>query len=241
MRLFLALVAVTGVHALRSLPACRGAPMARLQPPRLRSTAAYANALAAGGGGNEMTMEKAHDYFNIVATSAVATLTTMCHFVTPLWNTPLVRVMCAYLVIDSVWLILRPEIAGGTEGGGALTLLGHHAAALLISLHAATWPLHLHYTAHMAVVEMNTLILMLERTVPGGPLVTGTLHKLFVASWVLTRLMWFPFLALRLSIMGGYPSVGRQLVCAGCLLLLTTLQFVWTWNFLVPERQVPLL
>ena len=76
----------------------------------------------------------------------------------------------------------------------------------------------------------------------GGALVTGLLHKLFVASWVVTRLVWFPFLALRLSFMGGYPTVARRLVCVVSLLALTLLQMVWTWNFCVPpEKRVALL
>merc|ERR1712127_631434 len=103
--------------------------------------------------------------------------------------------MCAYLVLDSSWLALQPEIAGGTAGGGAVTLLVHHLAAGIIALHAATWSLHTPYVCWMSVVEINTLILMLERRLPGGAMVTALMHKLFVGSWVITRLLWFPILA----------------------------------------------
>jgi len=182
-----------------------------------------------------------HDYFNLLATSAMAALVVMSR-ANPRWNRPLALLMCVYLVLDAVWLVVQPDISGGSAGGGALTLLGHHVLALLIALHAATWGPHTPFTSHMAVVEMNTLILMLERTVTfGGALVTATLHKLFVASWVATRLIWFPFLAVRLSLMGGYPSLARRLVCASCVFLLSVLQFVWTWNFLMPEKQIALL
>ena len=137
---------------------------------------------------------------------------------------------------------MPPEGIGGRAGGGALTIIGHHTAALLVALHAASWPIHTPFTCHMAVVELNTLVLMLERTVTiGGTLVTSTLHAVFMASWVVTRLIWFPFLAVRLSLMGGYPSLARRLVCIVSLLALTLLQFVWTWNSCVPpEKQVAL-
>jgi len=183
---------------------------------------------------------EAHDNFNIVATSAVATLTAMSHMAQT-WNRPLALTMCAYLVLDSIWLTLQPEVAGGTAGGGAITLLGHHLAALIIAVHAATWSLHTPYTCWMSVVEVNTFILMLERRLPGGALVTALMHKLFVGSWVVTRLVWFPMLALRLGAMADYPSLGRRLLCSGCLALLTGLQLVWTWNFCVPpEKQIGL-
>ena len=188
------------------------------------------------------TAARLHDYFNIVATSAVATLTIAAHAVAPSYNLPLAILMCAYLVLDSIWLALRPEIAGGTAGGGALTLLAHHAAALFIAAHAAMWAPHTGYTSYMAVVEINTLILMLERTVARGALVTAVLHKLFVGSWVITRLVWFPILAVHLIGLGNYPSMIVQLVCACCLVALTVLQLVWTWNFCVPpERQIALM
>ena len=57
--------------------------------------------------------------------------------------------------------------------GGAGTLLAHHLAAIYISWHAATWAPHTKYTSYMAVVEFNTLLLMLKKCAPGKLLRLG--------------------------------------------------------------------
>ena len=98
--------------------------------------------------------------------------------------------------------------------GGAGTLLAHHLAAIYISWHAATWAPHTKYTSYMAVVEFNTLLLMLKKCAPGkllrlglglglrlglaltltltGKLLRAVLDKLFLASWLSLRLVWLP-------------------------------------------------
>ena len=183
---------------------------------------------------------RAHDRFNLAATSTLSALTCAAHINEPM-NAILATTMVAYLAADSVWLMLRPEIAGGQAGGGAQTLLGHHAAAFLISFHALTWAPHTHYTCWMTVVEINTLILMLEKQLPVGAPTTALVHKAFVGSWVILRMMWFPYLAFQLSFIDTYPSTAVHVACAASLLALTVLQCIWTWNFCVPpERQIPL-
>lgn len=184
--------------------------------------------------------EKAHDYFNIVSTSLMAVLTVASH-VKRSYNLPLAIIVCCYLAVDAVWIALQPEIVS-ESGGGGYTLIGHHIAAFIVAAHGATWALHTQYVCWMSVVEINTLILMLKRTVGEGPaLLASLLDKLFLASWVGTRLVWFPFVAVWVTFMGGYPSLARRLLCGGCAAVLTALQVVWTWNFCVPEhRQVTL-
>lgn len=196
-----------------------------------------------------MSPVKAHDLFNLLATTALTGLTCASHFSDPSWNEPLAALMCLYLAADSIWLVAQPEIAGsGGEGasstsssGGALTLLSHHVFALVVSVHALTWAAHTHYTCEMTVVEVNTLVLMLERQLPEGAPMTSFVHTLFVGSWVLLRLVWFPYLAAQLAFLGDYPSDAIHLACAASLLALTVHQLLWTWNFCVPEEKwVPL-
>ena len=128
-----------------------------------------------------------------------------------------------------------------SSSGGALTLLSHHFFALVVSLHALTWAPHTHYTSHMTIVELNTLILMLERQLPNGAASAPLVHKLFVSSWVVLRLLWFPYLATKLAFLGTYPNEAVHLACAASLLALTLHQLVWTWNFCVPEKRwIPL-
>ena len=183
---------------------------------------------------------KAHDLFNLVATSAVTTLT-FAAFASEPWNELLAATMCAYLVADSAWIALRPEIAGGQSGGGTATLLYHHAAALLVAAHALTWAPHTHYTSWMTIVEINTLVMMIQKQLaPGSPAATVA-NKAFVGSWVATRCLWFPFLAAKLAVLPDFPSDLVHVCCVASLLSLTVMQLLWTWNFCVPpEKQVPL-
>ena len=172
-----------------------------------------------------------HDRFNLMATTALTGLTCAAH-IGESCNTPLAAVMCTYLVADSVWLIVQPEIAGsGGDGasstsssGGAVTLLSHHVFALVVSLHALTWAPHTHYTCDMTVIEINTLILMLERLLPEGAPTARIVHQLFVGSWVLLRLLWFPYLAATLALLGDYPSEAMHVACAASLFALTVHQ-----------------
>jgi len=206
-------------------------------------------ALDVGEAPLSMSPVKAHDLFNLAATTALTGLTCASHFSDPSWNEPLAALMCGYLAADSIWLVAQPEIAGSggegasstTSSGGALTLLSHHAFALVVAAHALTWVAHTHHTCEMTVVEVNTLILMLERQLPEGSPIASFVHMLFVGSWVVLRLLWFPYLAAQLAFLSDYPSDGIHLACAASLLALTVHQLLWTWNFCVPEEKwVPL-
>lgn len=196
-----------------------------------------------------MSPVKIHDLFNLAATTALTGLTCSSLISSSSWNEPLATLMVLYLAVDSIWLVTQPEIAGsGGEGtsstsssGGALTLLSHHVFALVVSVHALTWAPHTHYTCQMTVVEINTLVLMLERQLPDGAPLAPFVNKLFVASWVILRLLWFPYLAAQLALLADYPSEAVHLCCATALFALTVHQLLWTWNFCVPEKRwVPL-
>ena len=195
--------------------------------------------------GLSQTPAKLHDVFNLVATTALTGLTCASHLKDSSFNEPLSALMCLYLAVDSIWLIAQPEIAdsGGagasstSSSGGALTLLSHHAFAFAIASHAFMWDPHTQYTCQMTVVEINTLILMLERQLPNGSPFAPAVHKLFVSSWVLLRLLWFPYFAAQLALLGDYPSELMHMICALSLLALTMHQLVWTWNFCVPKEK----
>ena len=239
-----------GLASQISLRTATSKPAARHPSPHHRrsSPSRYAMILADGcstmDDGCSPSPEMVHDRFNLMSTTALTSLTCAAHFQDPLWNTPLTAVMCLYLAIDSIWLVAQPEIAGsGGEGdsstsssGGALTLLSHHLFALIVSLHALTWAPHTHYTCQMTVVEVNTLILMLERQLPDGAAIAPAVHLLFTSSWVLLRVLWFPYLAAKLALLGDYPSEAVHLACAASLLALVVHQLIWTWNFCVPEK-----
>lgn len=182
--------------------------------------------------------ERIHDYFNLAITGVMAVMTVGSLTVRRAWNLPLAVLMVGYLIVDSIWIVLFPQVSGGSDGGGAGVLIAHHVLAATLAAHAASWALHRHYTSWMSVVEINTLILMVKKNLPKFAMgLEPLIHMTFVGSWVATRLVWFPILGVHLCIMSGYPSLGRRLVCGACIVGLTVLQFLWTWNFVVPEEK----
>jgi hypothetical protein len=188
---------------------------------------------------------RVHDYFNIVATSVMSGMVIAARFKGgAVWDLRLAFVMGGYLLLDSFFIGLLPEIVaadGDGASGGVATLLAHHFAAIGVSWHAATWAPHTMYTSYMAVVEINTLFLMLKSHVPGKR-VKAALDKIFLATWLSLRLVWLPPLLVWLVLPGQvYPSLFRHIFCAACASWLVALQFLWTWNFLVdPTKRVNL-
>lgn len=186
-----------------------------------------------------------HDYFNIAAMSGMSGMAIAARFKGgAVWDLRLACVMGGYLVLDSFFIGLLPEtVAADGDGasGGVATLLAHHFAAIVFSWHAATWAPHTKYTSMMAVVEINTLFLMLKNRVPGKRIV-AVLDKLFLGTWLSLRLLWLPALLVWLCLPGQvYPSLFRRALCTGCASWLLSLQFLWTWNFLVdPSKRVNL-
>lgn len=184
--------------------------------------------------------ERVHDVYNLMFTTAMAVLT-ISAFSDRAYNQPLAVLMCVYLCLDSIWLLLDPDgISGGTDGGGPRALLGHHALAFGVALHAATCKAHTRYTSWMTVVEMNTLILMLKKIVSRPVVINKVLNMLFLITWVATRLIWFPLMSFYVASMPGYPNLARRVMCAVAVFGLAALQIIWTYNFFVPpERQIP--
>ena len=116
----------TAMHALSRPPSHSPSATHALSRPPLKmilagdGEAVKATSMLAAGevprSSPDSEASKAHDLFNLVATSAVTTLT-FAAFASEPWNELLAATMCAYLVADSAWIALRPEIAGGQSGG----------------------------------------------------------------------------------------------------------------------------
>ena len=74
---------------------------------------------------------------------------------------------------------------------------------------------------------LSTLLLLLKSQARGER--TGALLDLaFKVTWVLSRCLWFPVLAVYLSSLPNWPSLGRRLLCSGCTFGLVLLQWLWT-------------
>ena len=146
---------------------------------------------------------RVHDYFNIVATSVMSGMVIAARFKGgAVWDLRLAFVMGGYLLLDSFFIGLLPEIVaadGDGASGGVATLLAHHFAAIGVSWHAATWAPH---TMHAQLVMQPTpggfgqLALRRRLSAPGRA--SGGCPKLRSASascqtrvfW-LTRHIWY--------------------------------------------------
>ena len=161
-----------------------------------------------------------HDYFNIFSIGSLCLLTCGAGLRQSL-NLPLALAIFAYVLVDTVWLKLKPHLFPTPR-----MVMFHHCATLVVAGHAATWAPHVHFTSQMAVVEFSTLILMLKRFCSGSTL--KLLDLAFKVSWVATRVVWLPCLAVLLSLRSDWPSVSRRVLCSGCAFGLAALQWVWT-------------
>ena len=102
---------------------------------------------------------RVHDYFNIVATSVMSGMVIAARFKGgAVWDLRLAFVMGGYLLLDSFFIGLLPEIVaadGDGASGGVATLLAHHFAAIGVSWHAATWAPH---TMHAQLVSVRVRV-----------------------------------------------------------------------------------
>ena len=168
-----------------------------------------------------------HDYFNIGSISGLVALTLASHVHRPL-NFPLAIAVFTYTALDTVWVALQPHAVEEPS-----SILGHHLMALVVSAHAVTWAPHTHYTSWMSIVEINTLILMLKRHVPTS--FRPFMDLAFKVTWVATRVIWFPILAVYLSLLSTWPTALRRYVCTAGLYGLALLQWAWTLRGEKPE------
>ena len=66
----------------------------------------------------------------------------------------------------------------------------------------------------------------MKRHVPVG--LQAPIDLLFKITWVASRVIWFPILAVILSMQTNWPSARRRIICSACCYCLAILQWVWT-------------
>ena len=113
---------------MRAQPTIRARPLLRFgEPPQACESSEQAGSFSLTDSSEQAgsfslttlaTPAALHDYFNLAVTTTVVVLVMLAHTVHPRWNRPLAIVMCAYLVLDSAWLAIQPEIFGGGSAGG---------------------------------------------------------------------------------------------------------------------------
>jgi hypothetical protein len=169
-----------------------------------------------------------HDAFNF-ATLPLAVLL-VCIAVTPVWRSTfwqrrLAWFLLCYMIVDGGWIAVQPSIVGSPG-----VLLSHHGVTILLLAHALRHSAHLHYVAWMSVVEANTLLLVLKRH-----LRHWCIEAAFFASWLLIRVVWFPYVAFHMCFVErNWPSRATHAVVASCTSALALLQLMWTQKALGP-------
>ena len=173
-----------------------------------------------------------HDMFNIASISGLFALTAGALSLTRALNLPLAICICVYIAVDTVWLALRPDIFDSPR-----QIWLHHILAMTVAVHAATWAPHTRFTSWMGVVELSTLLLVVKRYAPAR--CVKALDVAFKITWVASRVVWFPILAVYLTLQRDFPSVTRRVFCSGCCIGLAALQWFWTVRRPDQKRAAP--
>lgn len=200
------------------------------------------------------TAMKAHDIFNIGCMAGMVMLTFATPFF-PALNVPLAFTILAYAAIDMLWLCVQPHIFDSPRMVGAhhlaVMVVAFHAATHTPHNKFTSWSACAEVEAKptqslacdvflpltrlpfvpvltVAIVEFNTLILTIKKRVPTATTAWAVLDLAFKVTWVVTRMLWFPILAVHLSLQPDFPSVGRRVLCSSCAYGLALLQWIWT-------------
>lgn len=105
-----------------------------------------------------------------------------------------------YVLLDLVWIWSRPEAVPQPA-----LVLTHHVGVLVLLSHPLRWPEHAHFTATVAIVEINTVILVgrrhfaayLLQLQPGGG--AGSVVRSIVRQ-SLSVLYWVSFFVIRFGV-----------------------------------------
>lgn len=174
---------------------------------------------------------RVHDVFNLASLPFIIALTFAALLSTP-WNYPLAIAMTSYIIADGIWIALQPGAVGSPS-----TLIGHHVVTVLLLACPLSYAPLLRMVSWMTVVEVNTLLLILKRWLRSSKL----LDFGFNLTWLLTRVLWFPIVAVYVNCFVrdwglGWLAVARRVVTCSCVTSLALLQLVWTRNALLPKQ-----
>ena len=140
-----------------------------------------------------------------------------------------------YCVADLIWIWLRPEAVPQPS-----LVLTHHVGVLALLSHPLRWPEHARFTAFVAIVEVNTIILVGRRYFaawllqPSPRTRSGSVSRVVVRQ-SLSALYWSSFFGIRFGVhpymvwvslnMRGVPILERCLL-VGLLSLLVIFSLV---------------
>jgi hypothetical protein len=192
---------------------------------------------------------KIHDYFNLISLSIIVTLIvnylTQATDLTKLGTPNLGQehldlfffffiIFVSYLIIDTIWIYLYPKCVVTDHRG----LLLHHL--LCIPLCAVPY-LEPQFSWHMIFAlstEFNTFLIVLRRQLEVGTFIHRLCDTLFYITWVVLKLILFPWLSYFYSreyvrISTDYGTFHNFTIIAPILQYsITLLTFKWTYDML---------
>jgi hypothetical protein len=148
-------------------------------------------------------------------------------------------IVMSYLFVDVVWVLLVPSCVPSSPR----SIVVHHVAtaALMMSTFVSAPEQYSWSTVVYLSVELNTVILVSKRNLRIGSPIWMLLDLLFYVSWVVQRLIAFPFLTWWTSWEYIRYSHSHGSLVNVCILtpffsfLLTFLSFKWTYQLLVKK------
>lgn len=172
-----------------------------------------------------------HDAANVIALPMAIALVVLALRQSHRWGRPLALYLLAYIMADTTWIIIQPEIVRAP-----VVLLLHHAATLVLLLHALSHEAHLKFVGWLSCVELNTYFLILRRHIKRPTWAMLAIRAAFIVSWLGIRVIWFPMVAAHLWTLPAHswPSPARRGIVAGTTTVLALLQLMWTRDVLRP-------
>lgn len=148
------------------------------------------------------------------------------------WCLPLAYSTAAYLVLDTIFLVMFPISVPTTSR--LVTLLIHHITTLALVYHPIVYTEHEKFLLYGLAVELNTMSLSLFKT---------TRMKLFqyfhFVTWALLRLGWYPYLLFyRYHVEMNTPQYSRKeyAVVLAPQAVLVMLGLLWTYEAVQPSK-----
>lgn len=183
----------------------------------------------------------AHDHFNLYAVTPLVVLT-FCALVQPEpWGYYLSVATLLYIIADIAYNALVPECQPNTTRWATIML--HHVVTLWLVLHPVLHAENANMTAACTIVEINTLILTVNRN-----LKWKSLTYAFYFTWVTQRLIWYPYVIYynhaTIVRWGAKPFDYFYCQTVVTIAVLCVLNFVWTAEVVVglmkakPQKKV---
>lgn len=177
-----------------------------------------------------------HEDFNLFAIPPLVVLTLLSLWArSPQVNKFLSFSTEGYIVVDTFYNLIVPHCQ--PSAFRLWTIVIHHLMTGWLTLHPCLYEENNDMTAWWTTVEINTLILTVNRK-----LKSAFLTKVFFATWAIMRLIWYPYLTYisHVRILGwgaapcGYHHL--QIVLSG--ILLCALNWLWTFEVVTQRSKV---